>query len=243
MTWKSHLKMFFGLIGVVVLVAALTVVFNQRRTQVVSNSASINAEQYPVGFDYGGTVIERYVAENDHVEAGQELFAIQSPSLKSDLVNGLLKAETLAYTVSDDGIVTLTAAVAGTVTDLTTEKGSFVQAGQRLATLDRQGSLYVDADFVLTPREYSRIEQGASVDILLPNQERVRGTVGSIDVQTLDGQAETTVHVSSPDLADGTHNGLVNRGTPVSAVLLLRDDGPLAGVRDGLFDFMRRIGL
>ena len=93
MTWKSHLKMFFGLIAVVVLVAALTIVFNQRRTQVVSNSASINAEQYPVGFDYGGTVIERYVAENDHVEAGQELFAIQSPSLKSDLVNGLLKAE------------------------------------------------------------------------------------------------------------------------------------------------------
>ena len=71
----------------------------------------------------------------------------------------------------------------------------------------------------------------------------MRGTVGSIDVQTLDGQAETTVHVASPDLADGAHNGLVNRGTPVSAVLLLRDEGPLAGVRDGVFDFMRRIGL
>ncbi|MET3768340.1 multidrug resistance efflux pump [Marisediminicola sp. UYEF4] len=243
MTWKNRFKLFFGLIGVVVIVAALTVVFNQRQAQVTSTSASIEADRYPVGTDYGGTLIERFVDDGDAVTEGDTLFTVQSPSLQADLAEGLVQPDTVAYQVTPEGIVTLTATVDGTVSGITTERGSFVQAGQVLATIDEASSLYVAADYVLSSRDYARIEDGAQVEIALPNQALIRGVVSSIEVTTTEGEAETSVRIDSDELEDGAFNGLVSRGTPVTARLALRDDGPLAGVGDGLFDFLRKIGL
>ena len=243
MTWATRFKLFVGVLMVLVVVAGLTVVFNQRQSRVTSTSASIEAKRYPVGIDYGGTVTDAYVSEGDRVNAGDELFTLQSPSLQSDLAKGLFKPETVAYSVADDGIVTLTAAVAGTVTDISTEAGSFVQAGQVLATIDRAGSLFVSAEYILSARDYARIDDGATVDLLLPNQQVVTGTVGTISVETADGEAESTVLVTSDGLVDGAYNGLVKRGTPVTATLLLRDDGIFAGVHDGIVDFLAKIGV
>lgn len=243
MTWTNRFKLAIGLIVVLAVVAALTVVFNQRQSQVASSSASIEAKRYPVGIDYGGTVTTAEVENGDRVAVGDTLFTLQSPSLESDLAQGLFKPQTVAYTVTDDGTITLTAAVAGTVSDLSTESGSFVQAGQVLATIDESGSLFVTAEYVLTPRDYARVEEGATVDILLPNQQTVSGTIESIDVETADGEAESTIQVASEGLVDGAYNGLVKRGTPVTATLLLRNDGVFAGVQDGMQDFLRKIGV
>jgi multidrug resistance efflux pump len=243
MTWKNRIKLAIGILAVFALVAGLTVVFNQRQSQVASDSASIESTRIPVGIDYGGTVTTAWVEQGDRVEAGDELFTLQSPSLQSDLAKGLLKPETVAYSVSGDGVITLTAAVAGTVSDVTTEAGSFVQAGQVLAILNEAGSLFVTAQYELSGRDFSRIEDGAAVDILLPNQQKIGGTVKSIDVETADGEAKSTVIVESDGLLDGAYNGLVKRGTPVIATLLLRDDGVLAGVDDGWSDFLRKIGV
>lgn len=243
MTWKNRFKLFFGLIGVVVIVAALTVVFNQRQAQVTSASASIEAERYPVGTDYGGTLTERFVDDGDPVAEGDKLFTLQSPSLQADLAEGLVQPDTIAYKVTPEGLVTLTATVDGTVSGITTERGSFVQAGQVLATIDQASSLFVAADYVLSSRDYARIEDGAPVEIALPNQALIRGAVSSIEVTTTAGEAETSVRIDSDELEDGAFNDLLSRGTPVTARLALRDDGPLAGVGDGLFDFLRKIGL
>lgn len=243
MTWRSRIKLFVGLFGVIALVSVLTLVFSQRQTQVASNSASIQAEQFPVGIDYGGTVLERLVGDGDRVEAGQPLFVVVSTTLQADLAEGLLKPETIAYSVTDDGAITLTASVAGTVRDVTTERGSFVQAGQVLATIDRAGSLYVAAEYELTSGDYARIEEGAAVEVFLPDNQRIVGRASSVQVTTTDGKATTTVSVTSDSLVDGGHHGLMARGTPVGAVLQLRDDGILAGVSDGLFDFLRKIGV
>jgi multidrug resistance efflux pump len=243
MTWTNRLKMLGGLLVVLAIVAALTIVFNQRQSQVASTSASIEAKRYPVGLDYGGTVTTAEVENGDRVVVGDTLFTLQSPSLEADLAQGLFKPTTAAYTVQADGTIVMTATVAGTVSDLSTESGSFVQAGQVLANIDASGSLFVKAEYVLSARDYSRVEDGASVDILLPNQQVVTGTVQSIDVETADGEAESTVLVQSEGLVDGAYNGLVKRGTPVTATLLLRDDGVFAGVNDGVQDFMRKIGV
>ncbi len=243
MTWRNRFRLLAGLAAVLVLVAGLTIVFNQRQAQVASTSASIEAERYPVGIDYGGTVIDRFVDAGTRVHAGQDLFSLQSSSLQADLAEGLIKPDTVAYSVSDGGLITLRASVDGTVSDLSTERGSFVQAGQVLAMIDRAGSLFVSADYALTPRDYARVEDGATVDILLPNQRQVSGRIESIEVQTADGKAETTVRVASDQLVDGDNNGLVARGTPVTATIMLRDDGVLAGVGDGVSDFLRKIGL
>lgn len=243
MTWQSRLKLFVGLVAVVGVVAVLTLVFTQRQSQVASESASIQAERFPVGIDYGGTVVERLVTDGDRVNEGDPLFVVLSTTLQADLAEGLLKPETIAYSVTSDGTITLTASVAGTVRDVTTERGSFAQAGQVLATIDRTGSLFVSAEFELTSRDYGRIEQGAVVEILLPDYRRITGRASSIQVATTDGSATTTVVVTSDELIDGGHNGLMSRGTPVSATLQLRNDGILAGASDGLFDFLRKIGV
>ena len=243
MTWKNRIKLFIGFVAVLTVVASLTVVFNQRQSQVPSNSASIEAKRYPVGIDYGGTVTTTEVENGDRVAVGDKLFTLQSPSLQSDLAQRLFKPKTVSYSVEDDGTITLTAAVAGTVAEISTEAGSFVQAGQVLATIDESGSLFVTAQYVLSARDYARIEEGATVDILLPNQQVVSGSVSSIDVETAEGEAESTVLVTSNGLVDGAFNGLVKRGTPVTATLSLRDDGVFAGVQDGVQDFMRKIGV
>lgn len=244
MTWRSNLKLFIGLIAVLTLVLGLTVIFTQRQGQVASVSASIEAQRYPVGIDYGGTLIQSFVTEdNQRVTEGDTLFTLQSPSLQADLAKGLLKPETVAYTVTDDGTITLTAAVSGTVRDVTTQPGSFVQAGQVLATIEKAGSLTVMAQYELTGRDYSRIGDGAPVTLLLPNGASVEGSVSSIDVQTVRGEAETTIRVDSDALTDGAYNGLVKAGTPVTATLTLSDDGILAGAFDGVSDFLRKIGL
>lgn len=243
MTWASRAKLFGGLVVILIIVAGLTVVFNQRQTQATSVSASIEAERYPVGIDYGGTLVSSYVKDGQRVAAGDVIFTLQSPSLQADLAKGLLKPETVAYSVADDGGITLTAAVSGTVHDVATQPGSFVQAGQVLATIDKAGSLYVTAEFELTGRDYSRIADGARVQIVLPNQMNIAGKVSSIDVATLQGEAQTTIRVTSDGLSDGAYNGLVNPGTPVIAVLALTDNGIFAGVFDGISDFLRKIGL
>jgi len=243
MTWANRVRLFVGLIMVLGLVSALTVVFNLRQSQVASDSASIEAAEYPVGTDYGGVVLERLADDGDAVSVGQALFAVQSPTLQADIAEGLVSLENVAYSVSDDGVLTLTASIDGTLTGITTERGSFVQAGQVLATIHRNGSLFVSAQFALSSTDYSRVEQGARVDIVLPNRSRIMGTLEAVEVQTVDGQAETTVRVASDGLSDGAYNGLVAPGTPVSAMLSLRDDGPLAGVGDGIYGFLRTIGL
>ncbi len=244
MTWRSNLKLFIGLAVIIALVLGLTVIFTQRQAQVASVSASIEAERYPVGIDYGGTLITSYITEdNQRVNEGDVLFTIQSPSLQADLAEGLLKPETVAYSVTDDGTITLTAAVAGTVKDVEAKPGSFVQAGQVLATIEKAGSLFVVAQYELTGRDYSRIGDGAAVELLLPNGASVDGAVSTIDVETVEGQAETTIRIESSSLTDGAYNGLVTAGTPVTATLKLSDDGILAGALDGVSDFLRKIGL
>lgn len=244
MTWINRFKLGFGLIAVLAVVGVFTLVFNQRQAQVMSASASIQASEYPVGSDYGGTVLERFVNEGERVKTGQALFTLQSPTLQADLAEGRVTADkNVAYTVTPDGVLTLIASVDGTLTDISTERGSFVQAGQILAVIDKAGSLFVSADFVLTAGDYARIEPGADVDIVLPNQTRVAGKMETLDVQTADGKAETTARVISDDLVDGAANGLVAPGTPVTATIALRDDGILAGVGDGMFNFLRKIGL
>lgn len=242
MTWRSRFKLFGGIIAILAVVAVLTVVFNQRQSQTTSVSASIDADFYPVGIDYGGTLISSNFKDNQRVSAGDVLFTLQSPSLQADLAKGLIKPETVAYSVSNDGVITLTAAVSGTIRDITAKPGSFVQAGQVLAKIARAGSLFVTAQFALTPRDYSRIANGAAVRVLLPNQMTVPGTVSSIDVATSHGTAETTLHVATEGLADGAYNGLVTPGTPVTATLALSDNGILAGVFDGTGNFLRKIG-
>ena len=71
MTWGNRFRMFFGSIGVLVLVAGLTLVFNQRQHSATSETATIKAVDYPVGSTYPGTVTEVAVTEGQRVQVGR----------------------------------------------------------------------------------------------------------------------------------------------------------------------------
>lgn len=244
MTWINRLRLFGGLIGVVVLVAGLTLIFNQRQTEAASLTATIASDQYQVGAAYGGTVTTQYVKEGDTVKKGQKLFTIQSVTLQQDLSNGLQISSSEAYDVDiKTAKLTYKATVEGQVSDLNAKLGNSLTSGQEFAKISVTNSQFVEAEYLLSPGDYGRVMEGAAVSILLPNDKTIAGTVTTIEVATDRGQARTDVRIDSPGLKDSALGDLTKTGTPVVATLQLHDDGPLAGVNDLAFDFLRQIGL
>ena len=244
MTWINRLRLFAGLLGVLLVVAVLTLIFNQRQTQAASLTATVATDSYTVGAAYGGTVTKQFIKDGDVVKKGQRLFTIQSVSFQQDIANGLQMASSDAYDVDPKtGTLTYKATVAGQVDDLKAKLGNSLGTGEPFATISVVGSQFVEAKYVLSPRDYERVQQGAPVSLLLPNNSLVNGTVSTIEVATEEGQALTEVRIDSKELKDSKLATLTKQGTPVIATLQLRDDGPLAGVTDSAFNFLRQIGL
>jgi multidrug resistance efflux pump len=243
MTWSSRLRLFVGGLAVIAIVAGLTLLFNQRQHQATSSSAAITAVEYPVGSDYAGTVTRTFVEQGQTVEKGAPLLTVQSATLLRDVRQKAITRTTEAYRVTDSGAMTFLAPVGGTVASTGVQLGAFVQAGSTLLTLDKTDSLAVSAQYLLTARDYERIGEHASVDLRLPNEQVLAGKVSDISVSTEDGRAQAKITVASSGLKEGGDHGLIRAGTPVTAVLHLRDDGPLAGVQDKLRDFLQHIGL
>ncbi|WP_100811552.1 MULTISPECIES: HlyD family secretion protein [unclassified Microbacterium] len=243
MTWGNRVRLAVGLVLTLAIVAACTLVFNQRQHQVQSASAMLVSQRYPVGTDFGGIVVEQLVDEGDEVVAGQPLFAVRSLQLQRETATASLDESDGIATVDADGTATVVSTVDGTVSSIDVPQGGFAQAGGVLATVDRAGSLFVEAEFVLTARDYGRIEVGSSVSLRLPNQSTLPGTVTAIQVTTVDGQALSTLRIESDELAGALTTGPFQPGTPVVATLELRDDGPFAGVADAVSDLLRKVGL
>lgn len=243
MTWANRFRLLFGLIIVVAIVAGATLVLNQRENQVASGSAAISAVSYSVGSDYPGTVVSAAVKEGDRVKKGDPLMTIQSASLLRDMNSSKAVPESTAYTVSKDGTLTLTATEPGTVSNIRAQVGGLAGSGRPLATIDRRGPFFVLAKFRVDSYDFARVHRGAKVEIVLPNHQRVLGTVSDVKVQTVGGKADAEIKVASKKLLSGSHNGLVEPGTPVTAIMHLRDDGPLAGVKDSFFSLLEQIGI
>ncbi len=244
MTWTNRLRLLTGLLAVLAIVAVLTLIFNQRQTQAHSLTATVGTDAYEVGASYGGTVVKQFVQENDSVAVGDKLFTMNSVALQQDVANKVQVKDTAAYDVDAvNGTVTYKATVAGQVDQISARLGTTLTYGQSFARITVTDSQYVDAQFLLSPRDYERVESGAAVSILLPNNQTVTGQVATIRVATEQGNAAAEIRVESPELTDSALGTLTKAGTPVVATVRLRDDGPLAGVSDEAFVFLRQIGL
>jgi len=244
MTWTNRIRLAAGVLAVLLLVAALTVVFNQRQSRAASLSATVAADTYAVGAAYGGTVVEQFVSEGDLVEEGDDLFTVQSVPLQQDLANGLEVQSSAAYDVdAKAGTLTYKATVSGQVEQLKAKLGNALGTGEPFAQLTVTDTQYVDATYLLSPGDYARVLEGAQASILLPDHTTVTGTVSSIAVATEADQALTKLRIDAAGLHEGGNADLAKSGTPVVATVQLRDDGPLAGVGDAGFAFLRQIGL
>ena len=69
------------------------------------------------------------------------------------------------------------------------------------------------------------------------------GEVVGVDVRSQEGSTMTVVTVASDSLQQDDYALLTRRGTPVLAVMSLRDDGILAGPAQAVNDFLLKIGL
>ena len=228
MTWRKRIGLAIGLLSVVVLAAGLTMIVNYNSGRVDGKSASLVAEDYPVGTDYSGTISKQYVKVGDQVAAGQPLFEVQSPGLERDLAQGLVTPENLTHEVKDNNTLVITATNAGQVEDIAYASGAFVPSNSTIATIQQAGSMYVEADFLLSAKDYARIPKNAAIDITLPNNQLIKANVSQINVSTENGEARTVVKAHSDQLADGT--GLFAVGTPVQATLHLTNDGVVTDV-------------
>ena len=90
MTWSNRFRLLFGAIAVLVVIAGLTLVFNQRQHSAASETATLTAVDYPVGSTYPGTVTQVDVKEGQQVRMGDPLVSVRSASLLHDLRQGLV---------------------------------------------------------------------------------------------------------------------------------------------------------
>lgn len=230
MTWGARLRLVAGLLVVLLGVGALTLHLNDTKGLAESLSASVEAQTYDVGSAYAGLVLEQHVVVGDVVRTGDPLYVIDSATLRHDVLIGLVEADGPGSSVSEDGRLTVTATGDGTVVAIAATRGTFVQAGSPLATVERAGTRYVSAEYLLTPEQFARLEDDASVTLTFPDLSTMTGTVDEVEVVTADGQAEVVVTVDSPELIGSSALPLTTSGTPVVASLHLRNDGVVTRV-------------
>lgn len=244
MTWTNRLRLTLSILLSLVLIFLLTIIFNQRQHTIQSSSATIIAPRVEVASNYGGIITTSYVKVGQKVKTGDVLFDVTSVSLQQDLANRVKVVSTDALAIdAAKGILTYKATTSGTVTQVNAQEGSYLSATQPLAVITSDTGRVVEAQFLLTPREYALVEKGAAVTVRLPDNSSISGVVDSALVATQQGQAVVTLRITSDDLNARNLNLLATDGAPVSAVVRLRDEGVLAGPTDALRALLRKVGL
>jgi hypothetical protein len=241
MNWENRLRLTLGVLGVIALVAVLTLVFNQRQNQIASYTGAVSADKYTVGADYAGTVVKQDVQQGQIVKKGERLFVVQSLALKESLSKGLEVPNTGAYRVGTKrGTIAYYAVTNGQVTELNARLGNSV-AGGSLATVSAEDR-FVLADFRLVPRDYARVHVGSVARIRLANDQVIYGSVGEVSATPGETGTVTTIRIVCDDLTRVTP-ALAAPGAPVNVTVELEDSGPLAGVGDAVTDMLAKIGV
>ena len=230
MSWAARLRLLLGSVLVLAVAALATYQLNETRGRATSDSAQILAQSYTVGTPYAGLVADQLVEVGDAVAEGDPLFVIDSAALAHDRAIGLITAPPEFTEIDADGRLVVLASGSGRVTQLAATRGTFVPAANTLATVERSDTLYVQAEYTLTAKEYARLTDGADVTVTLPDETALPGSVDRVQVETVDGQAQAVVRIASDRLEQGSVDGLVSAGTPVVAQISLTNDGVVTNV-------------
>jgi hypothetical protein len=222
------MKLLIGVAAVLALVGVLSLRLDAEVRTVHGLQGALDAEEYQVGTDYAGVLVDQYVAPGDEVQPGDPLFALESNRLRRDLASGLVRREDSTYRVRDDNTLVFSATSEGTVRAVDYRSGAFVPANTPIARLEVADSLFVTVQFQLRPAEYALIREADTMTVTLPNGTAVPADITDISVEAGDNIAHTTVRAEAADLSD---SGLFGAGTPVSASIELPDHGLLASLQ------------
>ena len=226
----------FGILVVVLIVVALSMYLNNIMSVSQSSKARLAADSTTLGADYPGLIVKQNVEEGDKVAKGQVLFEIQSTQLNDALTKGSITASSLSVDVDPvTNYIRLKASDDGVIEKINYRAGSYVQGGGIVASIDTVGSLYVIANFRLSPPDYARINKSNEIKLRLPDNSTQTATVYSIALVSNGSDVDTVVkaRLKNADISDFRFSV----GTPVQATLLLKQDN----IFQGLFNFIQQL--
>ena len=91
MTWQTRIKLLLGVAAVLALVGVLSLRLDAEVRTVHAVQGALAAQEYEVGTDYSGVLVDQYVKPGDVVSPGDPLFALKSNRLRRDLASGLIR--------------------------------------------------------------------------------------------------------------------------------------------------------
>ena len=236
MKFISRIRLMFGILVVVLIVVALSMYLNNIMSVSQSSKARLAADSTTLGADYPGLIVKQNVEEGDKVTKGQVLFEIQSTQLNDALTKGSVTASSLSFDVDPvTNYIRLKASDDGVIEKINYRAGSYVPGGGIVASIDTVGSLYVIANFRLSPPDYARINKSNEIKLRLPDNSTQTATVYSIALVSNGSDVDTVVkaRIKNADISDFRFSV----GTPVQATLLLKQDN----IFQGLFNFIQQL--
>lgn len=220
MTFGSRFRFIFGIIFVIAIVAALAFYLTGIMSVAKSTKAELDAASISIGTDYPGLVVKQNIEEGDKVTKGQVLFEIQSAPLNEALTSGTVSASSLPFTVSrTTNYIQLVASDDGVVDKINYRAGSYVPVGGIVATVYTVNSLYVTANFRLSPPDYARIDKSSKISLRMPDNTTQEATIFSISLVRNGDGVDTVVkaRLKNADITDFRFSV----GTPVEATMQL----------------------
>lgn len=217
MNKKTKLKFIGGILFVVALCAALFVYLDYSMSRVDSIDAQLDSDTYTVGIDYSGIIEKQYIDEGSYIKSGDPLFELRSPTLSDAIKGNEIAKSSLLYTVTDEGLVLISAAAPGQVQTLSFKEGAFVPANSQIAVINIEDKLYISATYKLSSPDYARLSKNSKVSVTFPDNKKVEGTVYDITLATANKEVLTTVRARFNN--DDINTTAFSVGTPVKTVL------------------------
>jgi multidrug efflux pump subunit AcrA (membrane-fusion protein) len=187
-----------------------------------ATSAVIESDTAVVGTAFSGVIADVAVRPGDQVQAGDELFRLQSPTLQQARETVSFNEEGVGYTLTDDDTLVFEATNDGTVGVLPYGVGSFVPANTEITTITLTDSLRVRASLPMTAGSYARLSTDAPVQVALPGGEHVEAEIYEL---AFEERAAGTTAVIRSRVADGVQTAGLENGAPVTATLQLDAGG------------------
>lgn len=214
---STRLKFVGGIFAVIIIVLGLFIYLDYSMSRIDSVDAQLQSDTYTVGIDYSGIIEKQYVDEGAYIDTGDPLFEIRSSTLSDAIRNNEVAKSSLLYSVTDDGLVLISAAAPGRIQTVSYHEGAFVPANSQIAEINIQNKLYVEATYKLSSPDYARLNTNSKVTITFPDNKKVEGTVYDISLATVNKEVLTTVRARFNE--EGVNTSTFSVGTPVKTTL------------------------
>lgn len=237
MKTTGKLKLFFGIIVVLLIVGLLTLYLNYAMGISQSQKATLDAQARSIGTDYSGLVVKQNVEEGQEVKKDQVLFEIDSQDLRQRLANDTLQPDGLALN-SQNGNLELRANNDGVIDEIFFREGAYISSGAVIAKVYVIDSLFVKAHFQLSPPDYARIQEDKTVELLFPDNTRKEAKITTVTLESSEDKEKVDTVVTAKIIDADMSDFRFSVGTPVSATLYLEQNAWYQAIIDfvqGLF--------